>query len=111
METSGKKELIGFIDGYRESAQSWEELLLDLKARGMSIPPKLTVGDSALRFCNALEKVWSQTSQQRYWLHKSGNVLNKLPESLQKKAIVDLHAIRMAVTKENAKIALDLFAE
>lgn len=81
----GKKELVGFIDGYRESAQSWGELLLDLKARGLSIPPKLAIGDGALGFWNALEKVWPQTSQQRCWFHKSGNILNKLPKALQSK--------------------------
>jgi transposase-like protein len=107
----GKKELVGFIDGYRESSQSWGELLLDLKARGLSIPPKLAIGDGALGFWNALEKVWPQTSQQRCWFHKSGNVLNKLPKSLQSKATADLHDIWMAETKENANVAFDLFVE
>lgn len=107
----GKKELIGFIDGYRESAQSWGELLLDLKARGLSIPPKLAIGDGALGFWNALEKVWPQTNQQRCWFHKSGNVLNKLPKSLHSKATADLHDIWMAETKEDANVAFDLFVE
>jgi transposase-like protein len=107
----GKKELVGFIDGYRESAQSWAELLTDLKARGLNIPPKLAIGDGALGFWNALEKVWPQTSQQRCWFHKSGNVLNKLPKSLQKKATADLHDIWMAETKEDANIAFDLFVK
>ena len=107
----GKKELIGFIDGYRESAQSWGELLLGLKARGLSIPPKLAIGDGALGFWKALEKVWPQTSQQRCWFHKSGNVLNKLPKSLQSKARADLHDIWMAETKEDANEAFDLFIE
>jgi transposase-like protein len=65
----GKKELVGFIDGYRESAQSWGELLSDLKARGLSIPPKLAIGDGALGFWKALEEVWPQTRQQRCWVH------------------------------------------
>jgi putative transposase len=65
----GKKELVGFIDGYRESAQSWGELLLDLKARGLSIPPKLVIGDGALGFWKALEEVWAQTRHQRCWFH------------------------------------------
>jgi putative transposase len=107
----GKKELVGFIDGYRESAQSWGELLLDLKARGLSIPPKLAIGDGALGFWKALEKVWPQTNQQRCWFHKSGNVLNKLPKSLQSKATADLHNIWMAETKEDANVAFDLFIE
>jgi putative transposase len=107
----GKKELVGFIDGYRESAQSWGELLLDLKARGLSIPPKLAIGDGALGFWNALDKVWSQTSQQRCWFHKTGNVLNKLPKSLQKKATTDLHDIWMAETKEDANVSFDLFIQ
>ncbi len=107
----GKKELIGFIDGYRESAQSWGELLLDLRARGLSIPPKLAIGDGALGFWSALEKVWPQTSQQPRWFHKSGNVLNKLPKALQSKATADLHDIWMAETKEDADVSFDLFIE
>ncbi len=107
----GKKELVGFIDGYRESAQSWRELLLNLKARGLNIAPKLAVGDGALGFWKALEEVWPQTKMQRCWVHKTMNVLNKLPQSLQAKAKSDLQNIWMAETKEEANKAFDLFVE
>lgn len=107
----GKKELVGFIDGYRESAQSWGELLADLKARGLSIPPKLAIGDGALGFWKALEEVWPQTRHQRCWFHKSGNVLNKFPKSLQSKVKDDLHSIWMAESREDANKAFALFLD
>ena len=107
----GKKELVGFIDGYRESAQSWGELLLDLKARGLSIPPKLAIGDGALGFWKALQEVWPQTRHQRCWVHKTANILNKMPKSLQSKAKIDLHNIWMADTLENAHTAFALFLD
>lgn len=107
----GKKELVGFLDGYRESAQSWRELLLDLKARGLSIPPKLAIGDGALGFWKALEEVWPKTQGQRCWFHKTANILNKLPKSLQKKALTDLHNIWMAPSKEEAEKAFELFVK
>ena len=72
----GKKELIGFQSGYRESAQSWRELLADLKARGLAIPPELAIGDGALGFWKALEEEFGVTRQQRCWVHKTMNVLN-----------------------------------
>ncbi|MBA3814855.1 MAG: transposase, partial [Alphaproteobacteria bacterium] len=72
-----KKELVGSIDGYRESVQSWGELVADLKARGLSIPPKLAIGDGALGFWKALEEVWPQTRHQRCWVHKTANIFNK----------------------------------
>src|SRR5499433_1416580 len=75
----GRKELVGLIDGVRESAQSWRELLLDLKRRGLSIGPELAVADGALGFWQAVEEVWPQTRGQRCWVHKTANVLNKLP--------------------------------
>lgn len=105
----GKKELLGFIDGYRESSQSWSELLIDLKSRGLGIPPKLAIGDGAMGFWNALEKIWPQTKQQRCWVHKTVNVLNKLPKSLQKKAKEGIQNIWMAETYEEALKAYDLF--
>jgi len=89
----GKKELVGFTDGYRESTQSWSELLLNLKARGLKTPPKLAVGDGALGFWAALRKVFPQTKEQRCWVHKTVNVLNKMPKALQAKAKADLHEI------------------
>jgi len=105
----GKKELVGFTDGYRESTQSWSELLLDLKARGLKTPPKLAVGDGALGFWAALRKIFPQTKEQRCWVHKTANVLNKMPKALQVKAKVDLHQIWMAETKDDAGKAFDLF--
>jgi len=107
----GKKELVGFLDGYRESTQSWRELLLDLKARGLSVAPKLAIGDGAMGFWGALEEVWPQTSMQRCWVHKTANILNKLPKSIQKKAKADIHNIWMAENKEEADQALNLFLE
>src|SRR5947207_8569656 len=82
----GKKELVGLIDGVRESAQSWKELLLDLKRRGLTIGPELAVADGALGFWKALPEVWPKTREQRCWVHKTANVLNRLPKSLQGKA-------------------------
>src|ERR1035437_4283123 len=78
----GKKELIGFTDGMRESAQSWRDLLLDLKRRGLAVAPELAVADGALGFWKALGEVWPTTREQRCWVHKTANVLNKLPKSL-----------------------------
>ena len=82
----GKKKLVGLIDGVRESAQSWRELLLDLKRRGLAAAPDLAVGDGALGFWKAIEEVWPKTRGQRCWVHKTANVLNKLPKSQQPKA-------------------------
>jgi transposase-like protein len=75
----GKKELIAVVDGYRESEQSWYELLIDLKQRGLNIEPKLATGDGALGFWAALRKVYPTTREQRCWVHKTANVLNSLP--------------------------------
>ena len=77
----GKKELVGLIDGVRESAQSWRELLLDLKRRGLAVAPELAIADGALGFWKAIEEVWPRTRSQRCWVHKTANVLNKLPKS------------------------------
>ena len=92
----GKKELIGFQSGYRESAQSWRELLADLRGRGLSVPPELAIGDGALGFWKALEEEFGATRQQRCCVHKTLNVLNKLPKSVQPKAKADLKEIWMA---------------
>jgi putative transposase len=105
----GKKELIGFQAGYRESAQSWRELLADLKARGLSVPPELAIGDGALGFWKALEEVFGATRQQRCWVHKTMNVLNKLPKSVQPKAKADLKEIWMAESRKDAEKAFDRF--
>jgi putative transposase len=107
----GRKELVGLTDGVRESAQSWRELLLDLKRRGLSIGPELAVADGALGFWQALEEVWPNTRGQRCWVHKTANVLNKLPNSQQPKAKRALQEIWMAETKKDALAAFHAFVE
>ena len=107
----GKKELIGLIDGVRESAQSWRELLLDLKRRGLAMAPELAVADGALGFWQALEELWPKTRGQRCWVHKTANVLNKLPKNQQPKAKRALQEIWMAETKKDALVAFDAFVE
>lgn len=105
----GKKELIAIADGYRESEQSWRELLLDVKARGLTIEPKLATGDGALGFWAALSKVFPTTREQRCWVHKTANVLNNLPKGLHAKAKPMLHEIWMAPTRAEAQKAFDWF--
>ena len=107
----GKKELVGLTDGVRESAQSWRELLLDLKRRGLVMGPQLAVADGALGFWQAVEEVWPQTRGQRCWVHKTANVLNKLPKSQQTKAKRALQEVWMAETKNDALMAFDAFVE
>jgi putative transposase len=107
----GKKELVGLIDGVRESAQSWRELLLDLKRRGLAAAPELAVADGALGFWQAIEEVWPKTRGQRCSVHKTANVLNKLPKSQQPKAKRALQEIWMAETKKDALAAFDVFVE
>lgn len=107
----GCKELIAVEDGYRESEQSWMELLLDLKQRGLKQPPKIAVGDGALGFWAALRKVFPETVEQRCWVHKTANVLNKMPKSVQSKAKTALHEIWQAETKAQAERAFDDFLE
>ena len=109
--TDGKKELIAVLDGYRESEQSWSELLLDLKHRGLETAPKIAIGDGALGFWAALRKVFPETKEQRCWVHKTANVLNKLPKSVQPKAKGDIHEIWQAETKADAETAFDHFLE
>jgi len=96
---------------YRESEQSWKEVLLDLKNRGLEEGPALAVGDGALGFWKALPQVYGATRAQRCWMHKTGNVLNYLPKSQQEKAKAALHEIWMAATKAEALRALTLFVE
>ena len=105
----GKKELIAIADGFRESEQCWKELLLDLKSRGLTTDPKLAVGDGALGFWKALPQVFSTTRTQRCWVHKTANVLNKLPKKLHGQAKDLLHQIWMASTKADANKSFDLF--
>ena len=107
----GKKELIGFTDGTRESAHDWRTLLLDLKRRGLAIAPELAVADGALGFWKALGEVWPKTREQRCWVHKTANVLNRLPKSQNAKAKRALQAIWMAETKTDADVAFDAFIE
>jgi len=107
----GKKELVGLIDGVRESAQSWKDLLLDLKRRGLAMGPELAIADGALGFWQAVEEVWPKTRGQRCWVHKTANVLNKLPKSQQPKAKRALQEIWMAETKKDALAAFDAFVE
>ena len=107
----GKKELVGFTTGYRESTQSWRELLLDLKDKGLSISPKLAIGDGAMGFWGALDQVFPTTRQQRCWVHKTFNVMDKFPKSLQGKTKSEIQNIWMAQTKEEALRAFDLFIE
>jgi putative transposase len=105
----GKKELLGFTDGARESAQDWRELLLDLKNRGLVVAPELAVADGALGFWKALGELWPTTREQRCWVHKTANVLNKLPKSQQPKAKRSLQEIWMAETSKDAEAAFDAF--
>ena len=98
----GKKELVGFTDGMRESSQSWRDLLLDLKRRGLTTAPQIAVADGALGFWKALGEVWPTTREQRCWVHKTANILNKLPKSLHTKAKRALQEIWMAETKKDA---------
>ena len=105
----GKKELIAVADGFRESEQSWKGLLLDVKARGLVTDPKLAVGDGALGFWKALKQIYPNTREQRCWVHKTANVLDKLPKRLQPEAKQKLRDIWMADTREHASQAFDLF--
>ena len=104
----GDKEFLAIEDGYRESEQSWTEVLMDLQNRGMN-PPKLAIGDGALGFWKALRKVFGETRSQRCWVHKMNNILNKMPKGIQAKAKQQLQDIWMAETKQEAGEAFDLF--
>lgn len=107
----GKKELVGLSDGFRESEQSWKEVLLDIKRRGLKHDPQLAIGDGALGFWKALPQVFGTTRDQRCWVHKTANVLNRLPKHLQPKAKSDLHQIWMAATREDAHRAFATFVQ
>jgi putative transposase len=105
----GKKELIAVSDGYRESKASWREMLLDLKGRGLKMAGKLAIGDGALGFWGALEEVFPGVKRQRCWVHKTANVLDKLPKAVQSKAKGMLHNMYQAPTKKEALKAYDHF--
>jgi transposase-like protein len=116
----GKKELIGFLQaiacnrpqtGMRESAQSWKELLVDLKARGLSIAPQVAIGDGALGFWKALDEAFPTARHQRCWLHKTLNVLDKFPKSMQPNAHKDLREIWLSPNRDAAEAAMTTFAE
>lgn len=107
----GKKELIAMIDGQRESETSWTAILLDCKARGLTIAPKLATGDGSLGFWCALAKVFPSTRHQRCWVHKTVNVLDKLPRNQQPAAKAMLHDIWMSATRKDATKAFDQFIE
>jgi len=107
----GRKELVGFQVGVRESAQSWRELLVEVKRRGLTIAPELAVGDGALGFWKALDEVYPGTRHQRCWVHKTANVLNKVPRSVQETMKADLREIHGAPTRAAAEAALGVFAE
>jgi transposase-like protein len=108
-DEEGKKELVALRGGFRESELSWRELLLDLKGRGLERGPQLSVGDGALGFWSALEKVYGTSRKQRCWVHKTANVLNKVPQKMQPRVKAMLHEIWMAETKEKATKAFDKF--
>lgn len=108
-DSLGNKELIAVSDGFRESAQSWKEILLDLRSRGLLIDPALAVCDGAMGFQAAAAEVWPGTRIQRCWFHKSGNILDKLPSSIQAKAKGMIHDMYLAPTREDALKAYELF--
>lgn len=105
----GQKKLLAIEDGVRESKQSWREVLLGLKGRGLTLPPKLAVGDGALGFWAAVREIYPDTRPQRCWVHKTANVLNYLPKALQPKAKAALHEIWMAETRAQALVAFEQF--
>ena len=107
----GKKELLGLQTGMRESGQSWKELLVDLKARGLSTAPDIAVGDGALGFWKALDEAFPSTRHQRCWQHKTLNVLDKLPKSVQPNAHQDLREIWLSENRATAEAAMTTFAE
>ena len=107
----GGKELVGFQVGVRESAQSWRELLVEVKRRGLTIAPEIAVGDGALGFWKALDEIYPGTRHQRCWVHKTANVLNKVPRTVQATMKVDLREIHGAETRSAAEAAIDIFAE
>ena len=107
----GRKELLGFHVGVRESAQSWRELLIDIKARGLAVAPEVAVGDGALGFWKAVDEVFPGTRHQRCWFHKISNVLNKFPKSMAPAVTSDLQDIHHAETKAAALVAIKVFTE
>jgi len=107
----GNKELVAVNDGYRESELSWREVLLDLKRRGLQREPELVVGDGALGFWAALRKVFPRTREQRCWVHKTANILDKLPKRLHSKAKSHIHEMYLAESRKDALEAYDHFID
>jgi putative transposase len=107
----GRKELVGFQVGVRESTQSWRELLVDLKGRGLAVAPEIAVGDGALGFWKVLDEVFPSTRHQRCWVHKIANVLNKVPKSVQPNMKADLREVRDAPDRSSAEAAIEVFAD
>src|SRR3954447_22117815 len=107
----GGKELVGFQVGVRESTQSWRELLVEVKRRGLIIAPEIAIGDGALGFWKALDEIYPGTRHQRCWVHKTANVLNKVPRSVQATMKVDLREVHGAETRSAAEAAIETFAE
>lgn len=106
---NGKKELVSILDGYRESKQAWQEMLVELKHRGLKGGPKLAVGDGSLGFWAALREEFPETIEQRCWVHKTANILDKMPKSVQPRAKVHIRDMYMAPTREEAFRAYDHF--
>jgi len=107
----GKKELVGFQVGARESAQSWRELLVEVKQRGLEIAPEIAVGDGALGFWKAIDEIFPGIRHQRCWVHKTANVLNKVALSVQANMKKDLREVYLAPNRASAEVAIDVFAE
>jgi len=106
---NGTKELVAVLDGYRESKLSWMELLSDLKQRGLAEGPLLAIGDGGLGFWAAISEIYPETRQQRCWVHKTANILDKMPKSVQSKAKEKIHDIYMAPTRQQALVAYNAF--
>ncbi len=106
-DETGRKEILVVVDGYRESEASWLEVIEQLEAQGLTLPPKLVVGDGALGFWKAAEKKWPTTAKQRCWVHKTANVLNKVPKAVQPEIKEALHDIWTAETRHSAYKAFD----
>lgn len=107
----GDKELLAVYDGYRESKASWKEVIKDLKRRGLKRAPLLATGDGALGFWSAMEEEWPTTRAQRCWVHKTANILDKMPKGVQGRAKSAIHDMYMAETKDEALAALKAFLD
>ena len=108
-DESGRKELVALVDGFKESTESWSNVLRDLKERRLEKAPNLAIGDGALGFWAALSRIYPETKHQRCWVHKTRNVIDKLPKALQSKAKYDLKQIYYADTRNNAQTAYNKF--